>query len=74
LVVANIVFTKVHIEVMMIESKNAKCREECKTRDQTRAIMKSHGYRRYENVVVRTDLYIHRASLLKLPTSAVEAE
>jgi hypothetical protein len=72
LIVGNIDFGKVHIDVLMVESWNGNCpREpnECETRTKTRAILQKAGYRRFSNVIQKSDLYVHLESpyLVQLP-------
>jgi len=68
LVLATIDFSKVNIDVLMIKSRNAICKDVCKSRDQVRAIMKANGYRRYSGIIHKSDLYIRKDSNMTLPT------
>ena len=61
-VVANIDFEKVFIEVMIIENWNLFCEVECESRDKYRKIMKEAGYIMFDNVVKKSDLFIHHLS------------
>lgn len=71
LVVGNIDFNKVFIEVMMVESRNSFCRNEqaggqCASRDQYRKILLDAGYvlfyKRGKEIVKKSDLFIHPLS------------
>lgn len=73
LIVGNIDFKKVRIDVLMVESWNVQCPpepNECKTRTDTREILKNAGYHRYSNVISKSDLYVHPESpyLVQLPS------
>mmetsp|Transcript_27245 Transcript_27245/g.40342 ORF Transcript_27245/g.40342 Transcript_27245/m.40342 type:complete len:343 (-) Transcript_27245:82-1110(-) len=61
LVVDNIDFDKVFIEVMMIENKNNFCKQRCESRDKFRKIMQDAGYERF-GPVRKSDLFIHPLS------------
>ena len=56
LVVGNIDFDKVFIEVMMIENRNNFCAAKCESRDKFRKIMQDAGYERF-NPVKKSDLF-----------------
>lgn len=63
LVVKNIDFSRVYIEVMMIEHTNSFCDVEyCESRNEFRKIMDDNGYIRFTRAVRKSDLYIHRDS------------
>jgi hypothetical protein len=62
MVVENIDFKQVYIEILMAESRNEFCRTDCPSRQRTRQIMNEAGYLRWEDVIPRSDLYIHPAS------------
>jgi hypothetical protein len=72
LVLETIDFDKIRIDVLMVEVQNNFCgaKSECKTRDETRAIMKKHGYKRYEGLVRASDIYVHPRSQFLLPPGA----
>jgi len=55
-------FDRVFIEVMIIENYNNFCERKCKSRDKYRQIMKEAGYVRFENVVSKSDLFVHPLS------------
>lgn len=62
-------FTKVQIDILMVESWNKQCPREpkaCSTRQEAREIMKAAGYKLYKSVVHKSDLYIHPDSPLQL--------
>lgn len=67
MVLETIDFDKVKIHVLMVEVQNTFCGAECKSREETRAIMKRAGYLRYENIVVASDVYVHPNSPFRLP-------
>jgi len=64
LVLDTIDFSKVQIDVIMIEVENNDCRagEPCKKRDKIREMMTKLGYQKYEGVVRASDLYVHKDS------------
>jgi hypothetical protein len=68
LVLAQIDFTAVFIEALMIESFNNFCQNECPARDRVREMMDSIGYKRHEGVVIASDLYVHPKSVYQLRT------
>ena len=68
LVLAQIDFTAVFIEVLMIESFNNFCQNEGPARDRVREMMDSVGYKRHEGVVRNSDLYVHPKSVYQLKT------
>jgi hypothetical protein len=74
LVLSQIDFNAVFIEVLIVESSNQFCKAECPSRDQARAIMKEKGYHLFPSVVTKSDLYIHpKSSFLERiqPTAVV---
>jgi FkbM family methyltransferase len=75
LVVQNIDFDKVFIEIMIAENVNSHCpiNGPCESRRLTRERMKQAGYSLFEDIVVRSDLYIHPKSrfLAGMKTPAV---
>lgn len=62
LVLRNINFDKVFIEVFIVENQNNFCNSECKSRDEFREIMKDNGYMIFPSVVTKSDLFIHPLS------------
>ena len=63
LVLETIDFEKVHIDVLIVGTKHTHCRLRCdKFRDASRAVMAKTGYKRYENVIVHSDLYVRPGS------------
>lgn len=64
LVLKQIDFEKVFIEVFMIETWNGFCRRghTCESRNEFRNIMKGAGYVMFPNVVPQSDLFIHPES------------
>jgi hypothetical protein len=70
-VVENLDFDKVFIEVMIIENRNAFCKEECAPREKARVRMLRAGYKLYENVITKSDLYVHPRSRFAAVTDAL---
>ncbi|KAL7451931.1 hypothetical protein ACHAWC_003685 [Mediolabrus comicus] len=69
-VLQTIDFSKVFIDVMMIEIQNNYCpRDKCEVREQVREKMTSEGYRRYEGLVPKSDIYVHPKSPFQLSSS-----
>lgn len=68
MVLRTIDFSKVHIDVLMIEVENNDCpkRRFCQSRNDTREIMHNAGYKRYENLVLASDVYVHPDSVYQL--------
>jgi len=67
LVLENIDFNQVFIDVLMVESYNSHCPKEprsCETREKARAIMEEEGYLLYKGIVTKSDVYIHPKSEL----------
>ena len=62
LVLKQLDFEKVYIEVMIIENRNNFCNQNCRSRDEFRKIMDRAGYKRFVGVVTKSDLYIHPCS------------
>ena len=67
LVLETIDFSKVMIDVMMIEIQNNHCKKECEVREQVRQKMSTEGYLRYEALIPKSDIYVHQKSLYQLP-------
>ena len=63
-IVQNIDFNKVFIEMMMIENYNSFCekRKPCASRTAFRKAMKEAGYFMFENMVRKSDVFIHPLS------------
>ena len=61
LILGNLDFDKVFIEVMMIENRNNFCQAKCESRDKFRKIMQDAGYKRF-SPVRNSDLFIHPLS------------
>jgi hypothetical protein len=68
LVLKTIDFSKVMIDVMMIEIQNNHCKGECEVRKQVRQKMASEEYYRYEGLIPKSDIYVHPKSPYQLPT------
>ena len=62
MVLNTIDFTKVQIDVIMIEVRNADCQDVCPKRDQIRALMPTLGYKLYSNMVQASDIWVHQDS------------
>jgi len=59
-VLATIDFTKVQIDVIMIEIENNFCQSKhCEVRNQVRAKMAKEGYKAYYGLVFKSDIYVH---------------
>jgi len=70
LVLKTINWSKVKVDVWVVESFTIGESQLRNQRNQeTRDIFQSAGYRRYEGVVKKSDLYIHTTSLYQLPAS-----
>ena len=67
MVLRTIDFEQVDIKVLMVEVVNTHCREVCESRNETRAIMKAAGYRRYEDIIPSSDVYVKPGSGYELP-------
>lgn len=67
LVVENIAFDEIVVELMIVENSNAFCMEHCESRDRVRKRMKQVGYVRHSDVILKSDLYVHPDSKFKLP-------
>jgi hypothetical protein len=63
-IVRELDFDRVYIEIMMIETFNNFCPKvaKCESRDEYREIMKEAGYIMFENMVQKSDLFIHPLS------------
>ena len=55
-------FDKVFIEIMMVENRNTFCKKVCKSRDEFRKIMSDAGYILFPNLVRKSDVFIHPLS------------
>eukprot|EP00985_Skeletonema_marinoi_P000209 scaffold60_cov137-Skeletonema_marinoi.AAC.8 len=73
LVLKTIDFSKVMIDVIMIEIANQHCRKGCEVREQVRQKMSTEGYLRYEGLIPKSDIYVHPKSLYQLPTTYTAA-
>lgn len=62
MVLETIDFSKVQIDMFMIEVVNADCKEVCEKRDKIRALMPTLGYQLYTNVVTASDIWVHKDS------------
>lgn len=73
LVLDTIDFSKVKVDVFMIEIANNHCpvNGHCEVRNQVRRKMESEGYKRYENLVPKSDIYVHRESPFQLPSTFI---
>ena len=62
-VVGNIDFSRVFIEIMMVEHFNDFCHpRNCESRDRYRKIMDDNGYIRFTRAIYKSDLFIHPLS------------
>jgi hypothetical protein len=57
----------------MIEIENAHCDAllQCEVRERVREKMAEEGYLRYENLVPKSDVYVHPESSFQLPATSV---
>lgn len=64
LVLNQIDFDQVFIEIFMIENFNGFCilGQQCESRNQFRKIMQDNGYERFSNIIQKSDLFIHPKS------------
>ncbi len=69
LVLKTIDFSKVMIDVIMIEIMNNFCNAKCEVRERVRQRMSSEGYLRYERVIRNSDVYVHPKSIYQLPST-----
>jgi len=76
LVLDTIDFREVRIDVFMIEIANNYCppKRACKVRKQVRDKMKGEGYKRYEGLVQKSDIYVHPSSGYQIPESVAKPE
>ena len=60
LVLDTIDFSRVQIDVFMIEVENSSCNSnDCEVRKQVRKMMNDAGYEKYEHMVRKSDVYVH---------------
>ena len=73
LVLDTIDFSRIKIDVLMIEIENAHCDAllQCEVRERVREKMAEEGYLRYENLVPKSDVYVHPESSFQLPATSV---
>ena len=69
LVLKTIDFSKVMIDVIMIEIRNNHCQDKCEVREQIRQKMSAEGYLRYEDLVKKSDIHIHPKSIYQSPSN-----
>eukprot|EP00986_Skeletonema_menzelii_P008740 scaffold3792_cov160-Skeletonema_menzelii.AAC.17 len=69
LVLKTIDFSKLTIDVIMIEIRNNYCKKKCEVREQVRQKMSAEGYLRYEGLIPKSDIHIHPKSIYQLPTT-----
>jgi hypothetical protein len=62
MVLENIDFAKVFVEIIIMENTNLFCRKDCPSRDRARAILKNAGYIGFTNVILGSDLFVHPKS------------
>lgn len=74
LVLEKIDFSKVYIEILMVEVKNNYCSDDkpCESRDRTRQILAEAGYVRFSSRIQASDVFVHQRStdLLELAQKA----
>ena len=59
LVLDTIDFSRVQIDILMIEVENSFCKTDCEVRKQVRKKMADAGYEKHEGIVQASDVYIH---------------
>ena len=59
LVLDTIDFSRVQIDILMIEVENSFCKKGCEVRKQVRKKMADAGYEKHEGIVQASDVYIH---------------
>jgi FkbM family methyltransferase len=69
LVLKTMDFSKVMIDVIMIESWNNHCQNNCEVREQVRQKMAAEGFLRYEGLIPKSDIHIHPNSTYQLPAT-----
>jgi hypothetical protein len=69
LILKTIDFSKVTVDVFMIEIRNNHCNQNCEVREQVREKMSAEGYLRYEGLIPKSDIYIHPKSIYQLPSN-----
>uniref|UniRef100_A0A7S3L4G6 Methyltransferase FkbM domain-containing protein n=1 Tax=Amphora coffeiformis TaxID=265554 RepID=A0A7S3L4G6_9STRA len=63
LVLAQLDFSRIMVDVFMIENRNNNCGEKCASRDAFRAILREAGYLGpYTSVVTKSDVWVHPKS------------
>ena len=62
MVLQNLDFGKIFVDILIAENRNNFCKETCEARDKTRAIMKANGFLLYSDVIWRSDLYVSKDS------------
>lgn len=67
LVVENLDFNQLFIELFVVENNSKICGLECEVRDRVRKRLKEVGYTLYTNVIANSDLFIHPDSKYQLP-------
>ena len=69
MVLETIDFSKIQIDVLMIEVENTFCKAHapCEQRDKVRAIMDRAGYKRYSGLIRASDLFVHPQAPYQLP-------
>lgn len=68
LILSNIDFMKVHIDILIVESWNAHCPAEpsiCDSRTKTRTILKNAGFVLYSQIIEKSDLFVHPESIYR---------
>lgn len=77
-VLINLDFESIRIDVLIVEVVNPFCplTDDCASRKRTREILHQNGYRRFEQMIHNSDLFVHNHSpfLIKLDGKAVAVE
>ncbi len=65
-ILEHIDFNKVRFGVIIVENFNNFCQAVCESRDKVRALMKQAGYLLFDDVIKKSDLFIHSETNLQL--------
>jgi len=75
LVLSTIDFRAVQINIFLIEVFNAFCKDNnCEVRRRVRAKLQAEGYKRYEGLVIQSDVYVHPSSPFQVPLWATKSK
>jgi len=71
LVMSNLDLDAIHIDVIIVESRNYDCRVVCEKRKKVRKIFQAQGYLWYDGAITRSDLFVHPDSQRRPPIKRV---